>query len=64
VELKVYPSEAVATVRGRAHKAMADRLTTVSRQRVGARFGRLCVEDMAAVERAIAVQLGLFGPGA
>jgi mRNA interferase MazF len=40
---RVYPSEALVTVRGKKHKAMADQLAN----------------DMKAVERAIRLQLGL-----
>ena len=36
---KVYPSEAVVSVRGKPHKAMADQLTTVSKQRLANRVG-------------------------
>ena len=56
---RVYPSEAQLTVNGRANKAMADQLTTVSNQRVVERMGRLSAEEMRAVERAVRTQLGL-----
>ena len=56
---RVYPSEAEVTVRGKAHKAMADQLTTVSKQRLQNRVGRLSKTDMRAVEQAIKVQLDL-----
>lgn len=56
---RVYPSEALVTVRGKKHKAMADQLTTVSKRRLQNRIGRLSNMDMQAVEQAIKVQLGL-----
>ena len=56
---RVYPSEALVTVRGRKHKAMADQLTTVSKTRLQNRLGRLSAPDLAGVERAIKVQLAL-----
>jgi mRNA interferase MazF len=56
---RVYPSEALVTVRGKRHKAMADQLTTVSKTRLDNRVGRLSRADMEAVEQAIKVQLGL-----
>ena len=56
---RVYPSEALVTVRGKKHKAMADQLTTVSKRRLQNRIGRLSKMDMQAVEQAIKVQLGL-----
>ena len=57
---RVYPSEAVVTVRGRQSKAMADQLTTVSKLRLLDREGRLTSDDMHQVEQAVRVQLGLF----
>lgn len=56
---RVYPSEALVTVRGKRHKAMADQLTTVSKARLDNRVGRLSEGDLKAVEQAIRVQLGL-----
>jgi mRNA interferase MazF len=56
---RVYPSEALVTVRGKKHKAMADQLTTVSKTRLENRVGRLSKADMQAVEGAIKVQLDL-----
>jgi mRNA interferase MazF len=56
---RLYPSEAVVTVRGKKHKAMADQLTTVSKRRLENFVGRLSKADLRAVEQAIKVQLGL-----
>jgi mRNA interferase MazF len=56
---RLYPSEAFVTLRGKKHKAMADQLTPVSKQRVYNRVGRLSKSDMAGVEQAIKVQLEL-----
>jgi mRNA interferase MazF len=56
---RLYPSEALVTVRGKAHKAMADQLTTVTKSRLQNRVGRLSRADMQAVEQAIKVQLDL-----
>ncbi len=53
----LFPSEALVTVRGRKHKAMADQLTTVSKRRVENRLGRLSKTGMGAVEQAVKVQL-------
>ena len=41
------------------HKAMADRLTTVSKLRIQNRVGRISRTEMNAVELAIKVQLAL-----
>ena len=56
---RLYPSEAFVTLRGKKHKAMADQLMPVSKQRVYNRVGRLSKSDMAGVEQAIKVQLEL-----
>jgi mRNA interferase MazF len=56
---RVYPGEALVEVRGEARKAMADQLTTASKLRFGSQLGALRPDDMAKVEAAIAVQLGL-----
>jgi mRNA interferase MazF len=55
----LYPSEAYVRLRGEQRKAMADQLSTVSKLRLRERVGRLTREDVAAVERAICVQLAL-----
>lgn len=56
---RIFPSEAPVTVRGKRHKAMADQLATVGKQRLDNRVGRLSAADMRAVEQAIKVQLAL-----
>lgn len=56
---RVYPSEAVVMVNDRPSKAMADQLTTVSKQRLMNRTGMLSHDDMRKVEHAVKVQLGL-----
>ena len=56
---RLYPSEAYVTLNGEQRKAMADQLATVSKLRLKDRIGRLSREDVAAVERAIRLQLAL-----
>jgi mRNA interferase MazF len=56
---RLYPSEALVTLRGGQRKAMADQLSTISKLRLRDRAGRLSAQDMVAVERAISLQLGL-----
>jgi mRNA interferase MazF len=58
---RVYPSEAVVTVRGKKHKAMADQLTTASKTRLQHRMGKLSRSDLESVELAVKLQLGLGG---
>ncbi len=56
---RVYPSVAIVRVKDQTSKAMADQLTTVSKQRLINRAGRLSLRDMEKVEHAVKVQLGL-----
>ena len=56
---RVYPSEALVTLRGEKRKAMADQLTTASRGRLVGYLGKLGAADMEQVDRAIRLQLAL-----
>ncbi|HUT32350.1 MAG TPA: type II toxin-antitoxin system PemK/MazF family toxin [Planctomycetota bacterium] len=56
---KLYPSEAYVTVRGRKAKAMADQLTTVSKQRLLNRVSAISSREMEGLAQAIRVQLDL-----
>jgi mRNA interferase MazF len=56
---KLYPAEALVTVGSRQSKAMADQIATVSKLRLQQRLGRLSDSDMAHVERAVLVHLGM-----
>jgi mRNA interferase MazF len=56
---RLYPSEAYVQFRGKRNKAMADQIATVSKARLANRAGKLTRDDLAAVEEAIRVQLGL-----
>ena len=56
---KVYPNQAIVTVRGKRSKAMADQLTTASKSRFRNLAGRISTGDMDLVEQCIKVQLEL-----
>ena len=56
---RVYPSEALVEFEGRQSKAMADQVTTAAKSRLLRHAGRLSPTDMAAVDRVLALQLGL-----
>ena len=56
---RLYPSEAYVRVGGQQRKAMADQLTTIGKLRLRERIDSLAAADVAAVEPAIRVQLGL-----
>jgi len=57
---RVYPSEAPITFQGKPGKAMADQLTTVSKLRLVQCGGELNSDEIAGVERAIRIQLGMM----
>ena len=54
-----YPGEAVVTVGGQSSKAMADQITTVSKERLFRRAAVLSPEDLNKVEEAVKIQLAL-----
>ena len=56
---KVYPSEAMVTVKGKKSKAVADQIATVSKQRVFKKLSKLSKADLIEVERAVCLQLGI-----
>jgi mRNA interferase MazF len=56
---RVYPGEALITHQGRKNKALADQLSTVSKERLSTQSGTLSAEDMRKVEEAIKTQLAL-----
>lgn len=56
---KLYPCEALVSVDGSESKAMADRITTVSKGRLLKFLGVLSPHDLHRVEIAIHIQLGL-----
>lgn len=56
---RVYRWEALVHLGDVPHKAIADQIRTVSKERMHDRIGSLSRIDMRAVERAIRVQLGL-----
>jgi mRNA interferase MazF len=55
---RIYPCEAPIELNGEPRKAMADQIATVSKERLKSRVASLSRDDIRAVERAIAVQLG------
>lgn len=59
---RVYPSEALVTLRGKPAKAMADQLTTIGNARLIDLAGRLSPSELHRVELAVMAQLGLGDP--
>ena len=56
---RLYPSEAYIVVNGKRNKAMADQLTTVSKQSLFKKIGFISVIDMQKIGEAIKIQLDL-----
>ncbi len=54
---RVYPGEALITLNGELRKAMADQITTASKQRLKSKLGNLAHADVTAVESAVLMQL-------
>jgi len=55
----MFPSEAAVVLNGERRKAIADQLTTISKLRLRTQLGTLGADDMAAVERAVLLQLAI-----
>jgi mRNA interferase MazF len=56
---RLYPSEVHLKVKGKKCKAMADQLTTVSKERVINRLDKLSYDEIVTVEEIIRLQLDL-----
>jgi mRNA interferase MazF len=56
---RLYPSEAIVVVDGKESKAMADQLTTASKERLTNKLGTLTADEMKSIERVIKIQLGM-----
>ena len=56
---KIYPSETLVTLNGEPRKAMADQITTASKQRLRSRLGSLGSSDMASLENVVLMQLAI-----
>ena len=55
----LYPGEAMVTLNGEKSKAKADQIATASKQRLLNKAGNLSSADLAAVEKAVLLQLGI-----
>jgi mRNA interferase MazF len=56
---KVYPGEALLTVKSKKAKAMCDQIMAASKLRLKEKLATLSGDDLAAVEEALLVQLGI-----
>lgn len=57
---RLYATEALVVVGGRASKAMANQVRTIARERVRRTIGSVTPQEMALLEDAVAVQLALY----
>jgi mRNA interferase MazF len=55
----VYPGEVLVTLSDTKSKAKADQISTVSKERLQTRVGSLSTSDVAAVEKAVLIHLGI-----
>jgi mRNA interferase MazF len=56
---RLYPGEAYVTVDGRKAKSMSDQIMAADKQRLKTKLDKLSRNDLAAVEEALQVHLGL-----
>ena len=56
---RLYPSEAIVVVDGKESKAMADQLTTASKERLANKLGVVSEDEMKSIERIVKIQLGM-----
>jgi mRNA interferase MazF len=56
---RIYPSEALVHIGGKPNKAMADQIATADKKRIQRRIGRVTLDEMRAIEKAIRAQLAL-----
>ena len=56
---KLYPGEALVTLDGEQSKAKADQIATASKQRLRSKVGSVSFSDLAAVEKAALLPLGI-----
>ncbi len=56
---RLYPAEALIDLNGARRKVMADQIATVSKLRLRSLLGTVSAADLAGIERAVCLQLGL-----
>lgn len=55
----LYPGEAIIEVKGKPGRALGDQIRSIDKRRLKARVSTLTAEEMARVEEALAITLGL-----
>jgi mRNA interferase MazF len=55
----VYPGEAMVDVKGRAGRALGDQIRSIDKHRLKARLSTLTADELARIDEALAITLGL-----
>jgi mRNA interferase MazF len=55
----LYPGEALVRVKGRPARVLGDQIRSLDKARLRSRIGMLSTEDLAAVEEALLITLGI-----
>jgi len=55
----VYPGEAMVDVKGRAGRALGDQIRSIDKRRLKTRLSTLTADEMARIDEALAITLGL-----
>lgn len=55
----LYPGEAMIDVKGRLGRALGDQIRSIDKRRLKARVSRLTADEMARIDEALAITLGL-----
>ena len=56
----LYPGEALITVRGKASRALGDQIRSLDKSRLRSRIETLSQDELAAVDEAVRITLGLW----
>jgi mRNA interferase MazF len=56
---RLYPGEVIVKINQQTSKAMSDQLTTISKLRLRKKITQITPEEMASVEEAVLLQLGI-----
>jgi mRNA interferase MazF len=55
----LYPGEAMVEIKGRPGRALGDQIRSIDKRRLKARLATLTAEEMARIDEALAITLGL-----
>jgi mRNA interferase MazF len=55
----LYPGEAIIDVKGRPRRALGDQIRSIEKRRLKARVGTVTADEMARIDEALAITLGL-----